>query len=499
MRRVVASVIISLCLLARPSSAFAGWTRFASAHFLFIGDVSRNDLREAAERLELFRETIARGFPAPLAGVTHPLPSPPTVVIVFEDDRSFAPFRPSFEGRPVEVAGYAASSEDSSYIAVNASRKDEAFGILFHEYAHLYLRQEIGTLPLWLNEGIAEFYETFESARAGRSAVVGMVNADNLEILEANALIGIDQLVSVGPQSPLYNEGDRRGLFYAESWALVHYLLCNGPENVARLQHLIAAAASGVPPRTAFAQALGADFAAVERDLAQYVRRKSFDARRLNVGPRVMPSRTFKGEPLPSSEVAAYLGDMLAHLGRIDDARMFLQGAIDKAPAPRAIAALGVLEMREGRLDAGQALLERAVAQAPDLAAAQRWLGRAYLQRAEAGDGDAQALYADARIALGWSLKVEPGHPAALLAVAKIDLATGEYIDHAAAMLRTLVDGAPGREDYALLLGEALLAQRDFTGATNLLAPLLTRGQTVETRSAARELLARLARLRAEP
>ena len=83
MRRVVASVIVSLWLLARPSSAFAGWTRFASAHFLFIGDVSRNDLREAAERLELFRETIARGFPAPLAGVTHPLPTPPTVVIVF--------------------------------------------------------------------------------------------------------------------------------------------------------------------------------------------------------------------------------------------------------------------------------------------------------------------------------------------------------------------------------------------------------------------------------
>lgn len=96
-------------------------------------------------------------------------------------------------------------------------------------------------------------------------------------------------------------------------------------------------------------------------------------------------------------------------------------------------------------------------------------------------------------------MKVEPGHPAAMLAVAKIDLATGEYIDHAAAMLRTLVDGAPGREDYALLLGEALLAQRDVTGATNLLGPLLTRGQTVATRSAARELLARLPRLRAEP
>ena len=170
MRRVVAGLIVSLLLLARPSSAFAGWTRFASEHFLFIGDVSENDLRKRREPPRaVSRHHRPRLSVGPDDRRVAPRPAPlPTIVLVFKNDRSFAPFRPEFEGRPVEVAGYATSSEDTNYIAVNAAPRRRCLRHHFPRVRHLYLREAVGEVPLWLNEGLAEFYETFESERSGR-------------------------------------------------------------------------------------------------------------------------------------------------------------------------------------------------------------------------------------------------------------------------------------------------------------------------------------------
>ena len=41
--------------------------------------------------------------------------------------------------------------------------------------------------------------------------------------------IPLPELMAVRHDSPLYNEGDRRSIFYAESWALLHYLLMGSP------------------------------------------------------------------------------------------------------------------------------------------------------------------------------------------------------------------------------------------------------------------------------
>ena len=42
-------------------------------------------------------------------------------------------------------------------------------------------------------------------------------------------LLPIEQLIRVDRNSSLYNEGDRRSVFYAQSWALAHMLLLGEP------------------------------------------------------------------------------------------------------------------------------------------------------------------------------------------------------------------------------------------------------------------------------
>jgi hypothetical protein len=41
--------------------------------------------------------------------------------------------------------------------------------------------------------------------------------------LRSRTLIPLSQLTVVDHSSPMYNEGSRRGLLYAQSWALMHY------------------------------------------------------------------------------------------------------------------------------------------------------------------------------------------------------------------------------------------------------------------------------------
>src|SRR4249919_3959427 len=99
--RLLAVLLVWLAVLVHPSEAHASWTRMTTEHFVFVGDAAEGTIRSIAERLEMFREVISRVLSSQATSN-----SLPTVVIVFQNARSLAPFRPVFEGRPVELAGF---------------------------------------------------------------------------------------------------------------------------------------------------------------------------------------------------------------------------------------------------------------------------------------------------------------------------------------------------------------------------------------------------------
>ena len=67
-----------------------------------------------------------------------------------------------------------------------------------------------------------------------REAKLGRVKEEHVYDLRER-FIPLAELLAVDHKSPLYNEGDRRGVFYAESWALVHYLLIGNPKRKGQL------------------------------------------------------------------------------------------------------------------------------------------------------------------------------------------------------------------------------------------------------------------------
>jgi tetratricopeptide (TPR) repeat protein len=489
MSRTIAALLTCLCVVAAPATAWARWTRVASEHFVFIGDVPDRDMRDIAQRLEEFREVVSRVYSE--GATASPVP---TTVIVFQNDRSFMPFKPVFQGKPVAVAGYFTPGEDTNYIAVNVEQGAAAYPVVFHEYAHFLLGNAIGNAPVWVNEGLASFYQTFQAGNGGKSAMLGMPDSGNLRLLQASpTLLPIADLIAVDHDSPMYNEGDRRGLFYAESWALVHYLTF-GTSRPGQLKTYLSSIAQGTPGPEAFQRAFGSDDAALERELRGYIRSVGLNALRVVFDDKVSATTMSPGQVIPDDEAAGYLGDMLARLNRADDARAYLHRIIEgNAEAARAIMALGLLELRATNMEVAYPLLEKAASLAPGVASIQSAYGRVLAMRAGRGALDEEALYAKARTVLARALELEPGNASTLVTLAEVEMGSGANPARAVALMQQALKAAPGREEYRLMLAEALAMNGDYRIAANYLGLLIARGSRPEIRDAARKTLTRVA------
>ena len=146
-----------------------------------IGDTDPGDLRDVARRLEQFR--LALGS---VVADAKPPPTLPTLVYVFGSRSALQPFLPQRDGRPAALRGYFHRDADGYAIAMSVDDHDEEASIVFHEYAHLLL-QRGRTLPIWLNEGLAEYFSTFALTARGRTADIGRPIPRHVRLLRSGS------------------------------------------------------------------------------------------------------------------------------------------------------------------------------------------------------------------------------------------------------------------------------------------------------------------------
>ena len=494
--RSLLAALLALILAAVPQSVRGAgkWLRVRSSHFVFIGDAGEGSIREVAERVEAFREALRQSLPSRAAA------SPvPTVIFVFGSDQSFAPFKPLYQGKTVErIAGYFQGGEDANYITINVEGRDAAYPVIFHEFAHALINNTLIGVPVWVNEGLAELYRTFADRDGGRTAVIGLPPHEHVLALRQLPFMPLADLVAVGHDSAVYNEGDRRGVFYAESWALTHYLLFGNEKRSSQLAQYLQDVNQGLPALDAFQHAFGAEPRVLEKELHDYVRRFLFNAREVKFDQSFRQAIPKGAEPLQEPEAQAYLGDLLAHMNRPDEARVLFERVLKADPAsPRALAAFGALHVRERRVDEALPLLERATALAPDDPSILTWLGDGLVARIQDRGSMAGPEVVDrARTVLAKAAALAPDDAHLAASRGFVEMVSGEHLGEARTFFERAVALAPARESYSLMLADVLLRQRDVAAATARLGPLVARGSRPEIKDRARELLARMAETR---
>ena len=488
----------SLFLAYRPAMAKDEWLQVRTKNFLLIGNASEKDIRRVATKLEQFRETFRQIFGR--MNLTSPIA---TNVIVFKSAASYKPFKPKRGGKPQEsILGYFQPGEDVNYITLSTEGEDQdVFGVIFHEYVHFIVGTNFGKseIPPWFNEGLAEYYETFQIVD-DQKVKLGYPEPRHLMLLRDNKLVPLDQLFGV-TNYQLRQSGDHsQSIFYAESWALIHYLLQGGKLDA--LGKFLDALTHNEPPKKAFETAFQMTYAQMEAELRKYVGASKYNYTQILFKSKLLFDDTMTVEPVNESVSDAYLGDLLVHTNQADEAEPFLQEAIKLDPnSSLANTALGMARMHQHKFSEARPYLEKAVAgdRANHLALYQY----AFLLTREAG-GDfgmvgkfSPETSTKIREALRKAIAIKPSFTESYELLAYINLVNEEAYDESLELLKTALKYQPGNQRYALRMAEILTRQDKFADATAIADKIAQTSDDPETQQRAQSLVSEIEQLKA--
>ena len=352
---------LSLLLLLATTLASAkdkpeNWIEVRSPHFVIATNSNEKQARKIADQFERMRVLFHALFPKLQID-----PSSPIIVLAVKEDKDFRALEPQeyLAKGSLRLGGLFLRGPDKNYVLMRLEAEGEhPYAVIYHEYTHLLL-SKADWMPLWLNEGLAEFYQNTDIDES--DARLGQPSVEDIRFLRQNRLLPLPTLFAVDFKSPYYHEENKGSVFYAESWALTHYLMVQDyADKGHRLQQYGDLLSSGTDPLTAAATAFG-DLKKLQAELDGYVQRMSFTFFKKKVSTDLDPS-TFKLEPLTAPQADALRADFLAYNRRTEDARTLLDHVLQEDPKNvSAHETMGFLEFQQGHREEAKKYYAEAV------------------------------------------------------------------------------------------------------------------------------------------
>jgi TPR repeat protein len=359
---------VALTLLAGVAGAPLGqaadaWVEVRSPSFTVVSDGSENDARRVLLQFERVRALLQEVW----AGARVDTARPVTILAARDEGglRSLLPaswekkgaFRPAGVFLRTPDRNWVALRMDVARFRESDKTWDNPYLVIFHEYVHLVLHLNFESLPVWLNEGLAEFWAS--TIIEGDRVYEGRHVPYHLETLRQRTPLSLADLFAVTEGSPAYSEENRATLFYAECWALVHYLALGSDARRGQMDRYVALLQAGRPAGDAAREAFG-DLEALDRELQAYVRRPVFSYRRRMVRLEVKENPGAVRRLSEAERLALHAGFHVA-TGRAAEARDLAGRALGLDPGlATAHEALGLLAWREGRSDEAREVLAKA-------------------------------------------------------------------------------------------------------------------------------------------
>jgi tetratricopeptide (TPR) repeat protein len=478
--------LLSSGLWSVSVSAKDNWLSVRSKNFLLVGNANEKQIRQVGVRLEQFREVFAQLFPK--AVHTSPVP---TTVIVFKSDDSYRPFKPS-----PNVAGYFQSGQDVNYITLTneVHGEQDPFKVIFHEYTHLLINNTTPNVPLWFNEGLAEYYSTF-SITDDTKVVLGSPISSHVFLLREARMLPLRTLFKVDEKSPYYNEGDKQSVFYAESWALMHYLILGKDgQRVPQMGNFLKLTSANVPLEDAFKQAFAMSFESMENELRAYIKHDRYPVFTGRFENKLVVESDMQAAPISEATALSYLGDLLLHTHR-GDSEAYLKKALLLDPnEPLANASLAMVLLRQGKAPEARKQLAKAAANSPNYLLHYYY---AYSLSRQGQDEDMVSTFSPEtagimRAELKKAIELKPDFAESHTLLAFVNLVTGTNIDESIEMLKGVLDASPGKNDVKFMLAQLELHNGDSKSARPLLEQLSGIYNDAPTRQQAQVLLDQL-------
>ena len=307
---------IAFLLACTPLSAQDRWIEVQSPHFTVLSNARQDKAARVALRFERIREVLQQALPSMEVD-----PGQPIVVFATRNERSFKELLPQFYERrdSVKPAGIFLKGPERHFVALRLDLGgDTAFHTVFHEYVHLLTSLNFPRLPLWLNEGLAEFYANADVD--GETVSLGLPSEAHVQRLRRYELVPLDHLFAITPDSPAYSEADKATIFYSQSWALTHFLILEESNDGRRpLDRYLASQAQGVNPDRALIDTFGS-LGQLETLLRDYVDGSRFRYVKLKV-PSTLQAGEVRTREVGQAEINAWQAAFLVRNQRFSEAQ----------------------------------------------------------------------------------------------------------------------------------------------------------------------------------
>jgi hypothetical protein len=229
-------VLFTGCVLGRGDRTVAPVpTRVVEGPLTIQADFAIGERPPILAELTELRERVATTLALPITN------QPIEIFLFASPEKYHAALAERFPGFPARRAFFV---KHGGRFEVYAQWSDRASEDLRHETTHAYLHASLPDLPLWLDEGLAEYFETPLNA--------GGWNAPHADLLLRELRAGrwrpdVQRLEAI-PSSAHMTQLD-----YAEAWSWVYLLLQSDPQ---RRELLVQWLRASGQPRASFAHVL---------------------------------------------------------------------------------------------------------------------------------------------------------------------------------------------------------------------------------------------------
>ena len=354
-KRILLLATLSSAVLAPARDRPENWVQVHSPHFIVVSNSNEKQARRVADQFERMRSVFHKLLPKLQD------PSTPIIVLAIKDEKDFRVLEPAayLAKGQLKLAGLFLTTLDKNYVLMQLDAEgDHPYATIYHEYTHLLL-SKADWMPLWMNEGLAEYYQNTDIRE--KDVSLGEPSTENVLLLRQNRMLPLATLFTVDHTSPYYHEENKGSIFYAQSWALTHYIrVKDSQENTHRLTDYATLLTQNVDAVTAATRAFG-DLKKLQSALEEYVRQNAFHYMKMAAATDVDES-AFQTQALTSLQADAVRADFLAYNERTADSQALLDRILQEDPNNvSAHETMGYLAYRQGHMDAARNWYAQAV------------------------------------------------------------------------------------------------------------------------------------------
>jgi Flp pilus assembly protein TadD len=444
------------------------WIEVQTPHFIVASNDGENTARRVADQFEqirfLYSKALNRGIRLD--------PGIPILIFAVKNEKSLSQLIPEYWAQKghIHPAGLFVPGQEKNYIALRIDVEGEfPYLPIYHEYVHLIVNLNYQHFPLWLNEGFADFLGC--ATLTGKGGKLGQASSSELYVLQQGKLLPLDVLFKVDHRSPYYNEANKTSIFYAESWALVHYLMTDPERQKDRsLSKYISFVEGGGDPVEAASRAFG-DLAQLQKTLQSYITRTSYLEYVVPLPARA-DAKEYSVQTISPAAAQARLGDFDLYRGQLETARKKLEEAIRLDPnLPAAQESMGLLLFRQDERYGAERYFSRAVAL--DSKSALAYSYHAMLLMSQGADPEE---IAEAKTALEKAVALNPGLGSAWSNLGLLYANDPGTLDKALTAAKRAVDSLPGEPHFQYNLAVVLVRMERFDEARTIARKLQRSG-----------------------